>query len=58
MVLVTEQGAASENFYRHLQWVENGTHHTRDGKAVTTFHKDITGPPDAQTETKEIASGD
>lgn len=58
MVLVTECGAASEKFYRHLQWVENGTHHTRDGKAVTTFHKDITVNPDAETDTKEIASGD
>lgn len=58
MVLVTEQGAASEEYYRHLQWVEDGTHHTRDGKAVTTFHKNITVTTDAETETKEIASGD
>lgn len=58
VLLVTEQGAASEKFYRHLQWVANGTHHTRDGKSVTTFHKDITVIPGAETETKDIASGD
>lgn len=58
MVLVTEQGAASEAFYRHLQWVEDGTHHTRDGKAVTTFHQDLAVTPDAETETKGVANGD
>lgn len=51
IVLVTEQGAASEKYYRHLQWVETGTHHTRDGKAVITFRKDITVTPDGETET-------
>ena len=56
MVLVTEQGAESENFYRHLQWVANGTHQTRDGKAMTTFHKDITVTPGAETD--GIAGGD
>lgn len=58
VILVTEQGAASEGFYRHLQWVENGTHDTRDGKAVITFHKIVTVGPDAETETKVVASGD
>lgn len=55
MVLVTEQGASSENFYRHLQWVVDGTHQTRDGKAVTTFHKDISVTPGADT--KPMAGG-
>lgn len=55
IMLVTEQGAASESFYRHLQWVSIGTHQTTDGKAVTTFHKDITVGPGA--ETKGIAGG-
>lgn len=46
MVLVTEKGAPSESYYRHLQWTETGTHRTLDGKPVTSFRIDLAGSLD------------
>lgn len=57
MVLVTEFGNASENFYRHLQWVEDGTHQTLDGRTVIAFHRDICAASDGESAAKGFIGG-